>query len=703
MVNADLYVNTDSNTVSEGTPSSFTCYSDELTDPNIFSTGGKIVWCRYPRYSSSLQQVAQYTLANSAEILLTDPQDAERFEIDGGLDSHTMVNLNLEIRQTSKLDQGRYYCILYDGSGQMISESEALQLTVKYPPADYFPFCTASPADVGTDVNLYCRSENTTPPVSVQWYKGNTKVADGYTVDRITASNYEARREELNSQFECRLVYDDGAGIRVERSCRFSRPFVAILRKEDGVEAGDTVYHAVAHSNPPFVEDINCSLETSTGTRQDFRLRFPGYGLVTLGPVLPGDNGTDLVCQATNVFGSGLARMHVYSDGSRNAEATLPSVVTNYMPNDGTLNTSIWPKRPLMKAGDNATFVCSYSLEIHSMARARVAIRWRYNDILVDETMSRFTVAENSLQVKQITSDDDNVIVTCLASLIVDETPVVNIPASQSTTLIHISNEPVKDNCFLNDDGSTAFQSQAGNSSIFRNPSFLIGISVLAGVGWILCVIFILMIVARNRKQNRLGTPHTRRMSSQMTYRAGTTAMTNGQHQGSTPSTNPTIRALPEQPSINQTRNESSRLPSTSLHVGVPMEPSRPELAYQEMVGNTGVMGSRNGDSSRANGAVNGIANGEKSNGSSCQPVLVPGPNGGFIPPEMLASNASPSEKNRGQDGAELNYEDLDCMRHHESQHTRRATGNDYQTSISNTPYLLPQEEQELLPHYANS
>ena len=125
-----------------------------------------------------------------------------------------------------------------------------------------------------------------------------------------------------------------------------------------------------------------------------------------------------------------------------------------------------------------------------------------------------------------------------------------------------------------------------------------------------------------------------------MTYRAGSTAMTNGQHQGSTPSTNPTIPS-PSGAALYQSGQERvyGRLPSTNLHVGVPIEPSRPELAYQEMVGNTGVMGSRNGDSGRANGAVNGIAKGEKSNGSSCQPVLVPGPNGGFIPPEMLASN----------------------------------------------------------------
>ncbi|XP_054762520.2 uncharacterized protein LOC129269093 [Lytechinus pictus] len=703
MVNADLFVSTDSATVSEGTQTSFTCFSDELSDENIFSTGGKVVWSRYPRSSSSLQQVAQYTLANNAQVLLTDPQDAERFSIEGGLDSHTQINLNLVIRQTSKSDQGRYSCILYDGSGVLISQSENLPLTVKYPPADYFPLCSASPVDVGTDVNLDCRSENTTPPVSVQWYKDGTKVADGYEVDTRTTSVYRARQEELGSQFHCRLFYDDGAGVRVERSCRFHRPYVAILRKTEEVNTGNIVFHAFAHSSPPFVSDIHCSLETSMGTQQNFELTFPGYGLMTIGPVSPVDNGTDLVCQAANVFGVGITRMPVYSDGNGNGEATLPSVVTNYMPNDGTLTAAIWPKLPLVKQGENITFVCSHSLEIRSMARTRIAITWRYNGIMVDDTTPRFTATENSLRVDQISSTDEGVSVTCLASLAVEDTPVANIPAGESTTQIRFSNVPTKDDCLLDNNGSTALQSQAGSSSIFRSSAFLFGISALAGVGWLLCVIFILMLIARNRKQNRLGSAQPRRMSSQMTYRAGTTTFTNGTHRGSTPSTNQTTRALPDQPSENPIRNGSFGMRSNNLHVEVPMEPSGPELAYQEMVGNTGVTKSRNGESGRAKGSTNVRSKDEKANDMSWQPELVPGPNGGFIPQEMLANDASSGNKSREHDGAEMNYEDLDCMRHHESQHTRRATGNDYQTSISNTPYLRPQEEEDLLPHYANS
>ncbi|XP_072168203.1 uncharacterized protein [Diadema setosum] len=691
----ELYLNVNSRTVSQGTANTFTCYSNQLSDSNIFTTGGMIEWFRYPQFSSNQQLVASWTREGGPRYLLTDPADVDRFTLVGALSGYDRVNQQLKIRSTTRSDQGEYYCVVYDGQGSKLMQSLPVQLTVKYPPADHFPLCTATP--LGGTLKLRCESENTTPDVVVQWYKDNNKVADGVKETVNTVSSYTADPSEFSSQFECRVSYDDNLGIQETQICRFSLPYVMILRMVGESTNQEITYYAFAHSSPPFVSDLSCNLETPTSTPNDFRLEFPGYGVMKVGPVPVADNGTQLVCRAENVFGAGETQMTVYSNGDGSVGvATLPSLVTNYVNNEGSLVVSIWPEVPSVAPGQSVTFFCSHSLTaVHASSHARVSISWRFNDVPVDVTSSdsRFSMEGNTLRVDDIEQADDGARVTCRASVVVEEMAFINIPGKESTTTISVSTEM---GCQTVNGADTAIGiSQPGGNSVLHNQSFVIGVLVLAAVGWLALIIVVLLIVTQRRKKNRsrfAGATTT----SQITFRASSNGVSHrNQVRAENVIPSPVQRALPMQPSQKEAQSDTQVNTTMDVRMTMSNGASKPATTYESMVGHTGVTRSRNPPSS--NGVTNAVPNGHGIARSlqTSAPVMVPGPQGGFVP-QSLAS--TPSEASGEEECGDMKYEELDCIK---QQHVPLATGNDYQTSVSNTPRM--HELDELLPHYANS
>eukprot|EP00057_Strongylocentrotus_purpuratus_P028970 XP_011683444.1 PREDICTED: uncharacterized protein LOC105447289 [Strongylocentrotus purpuratus] len=344
----NLLIDYSSNTkaeVSQGSQAQFECSSSRQIPAASLRTG-RIKWSRNTRYSTSTQVIARWTNDGGTEILLDDPDG--RYSIEGGLSGAGRFRQYLTIRQVQRIDQTDntgYYCALFNSSRSLLVKSAYAPLTVKYPPADHYPLCTATPDDISKDVELMCTSEKTTPGVTVQWYKDDVKVSDAHQSGYKTKSLYDARRDELVSEFECRLYYRNGDDVEVRRSCKFSEPRVAIFRMGGDPRTGQNKYHAFTVSNPPLISDINCTLEASSATFQRFDVEFPGYGVVEVGPVAPVDNGSRLVCQARNVFGVGEATMVVYSPScDQNRETTLPSVVTNYMPVGQDIQATTWPK-----------------------------------------------------------------------------------------------------------------------------------------------------------------------------------------------------------------------------------------------------------------------------------------------------------------------------------------------------------------------
>ena len=207
--------------VTQGKLATLECYSSTIPT-NFFESGGRLEWHRDPTFGSSVEIIAKWTRDGG-----THPDNSDgHFSTDGGWIGQGLFQQYLEIRQTVKNDNGRYTCVLFNSSGMPEASSGVIDLTVKYPPAEHFPLCTAKPKNVGDEIALRCLSEKTDPPVTIQWYKDNVKVADGSSVGTVMQSVHDVRANELGSQFECRLVYNDRNGVEVQRTCQFSRPQV---------------------------------------------------------------------------------------------------------------------------------------------------------------------------------------------------------------------------------------------------------------------------------------------------------------------------------------------------------------------------------------------------------------------------------------------------------------------------------------------
>ena len=95
---------------------------------------------------------------------MVDNSDAH-FSIESGLQEIQGWFMQfLEIKRTIKNDTGCYFCVLFDSAGMQVTISSYIVLTVKYPPADHFPLCTAVPKDVGDEITVAMRiRENRSP------------------------------------------------------------------------------------------------------------------------------------------------------------------------------------------------------------------------------------------------------------------------------------------------------------------------------------------------------------------------------------------------------------------------------------------------------------------------------------------------------------------------------------------------------------
>ncbi|XP_041474533.1 uncharacterized protein LOC121423270 [Lytechinus variegatus] len=456
-----LYMSYSGNTaeVSLGTRAVFECSSSSQLSEDKLRTG-RIEWGRNTRYSVSTQVIARWTNENGIAILV-DNSD-ERYNIEGGILSNGRFRQFLTIQKVQRIDQTDstgYYCALFNSSASMLVKSGYAPLTVKYPPAEHYPLCTATPNDITREVMLVCTSEKTTPDVTLQWYKDGQKVSDAHPTGYKMKSTHEAREDELRSEFECRLHYVDGADVEVRRSCTFSKPRVAILRMGEETPNEESTYHAFAVSNPPLTSDINCTLEASSDTSQRFDKEFPGYGVAAVGPVAPTDNGSTLVCQAKNVFGTEHAMMRVYTrNENQDRETTFPSTM---MPGGQVLQTKIWPKELAIIPGcKNASFVCSYSLIMYSHIPAKVEIRWEHDDTITTETEDNVLFITNAEY-----EDFRETTVTCVASVVTDDPMINTVPERRSAT-IRIAKESSCGPNFVRS-GSTKAQSHFGKEQCF--------------------------------------------------------------------------------------------------------------------------------------------------------------------------------------------------------------------------------------------
>ncbi|XP_030839878.1 uncharacterized protein LOC115923440 [Strongylocentrotus purpuratus] len=268
-------------------------------------------------------------------------------------------------------------------------------------------------------------------------------------------------------------------------------------------------YHAFTVSNPPLISDINCTLEASSATSQRFDVEFPGYGVVEVGPVAPVDNGSTLVCQARNVFGVAEARMVVYSPSDdQNRETTLPSDVTDYMPVGQVLQATIWPKELEVIPGENATFVCSYSLTIHSYFLANVEVKWEHDDIITTEA------EDNIIYITEVHFKGfKEATITCVVTVSTDDHMMNAILERRSSATIRIGRESPCDPTELAFSSSTRGESQSDMKKYFIG-----GIVALVGLVIILMIVLMFVMARQHKHQKKSRSDSEHSPSSQVTF-----------------------------------------------------------------------------------------------------------------------------------------------------------------------------------------
>nr|XP_054763271.1 uncharacterized protein LOC129269816 [Lytechinus pictus] len=701
----DLYLEYSGSTraeVSIGTVAAFECSSSSRISEGKLRTG-RIEWGRNTRYSVSTQVIARWTNEDGIEILV-DNSD-ERYNIEGGILSNGRFRQYLTIRKVQRIDQTDstgYYCALFNSSESMLVKSGYAPLTVKYPPAEHYPLCTATPNDITREVMLECASEKTTPDVTVQWYKDGEKVSDAHPSGYKMKSTYEAREDELHGEFECRLYYEDGADVEVRRSCTFSKPRVAILRMGGETLNAESTYHAFSVSNPPLTSDINCTLEASSDTSQRFDKEFPGYGVAAVGPVAPTDNGSTLVCQAKNVFGTEDARMRVYSPSdNQDGETTIPSVVTSYMPGGQVLQATIWPKVLEIIPGENATFVCSYSLTIHSHVTAQVDIKWEHDGTITTET------EENVLFITNAEYEDfKETLITCVASVITDD-PMINTVPERSSATVRVGKASPCDPKLLSS------SSRQGQSQTNMKSYYIAGIIVLAGLVFILIIALMFVVVRKQKHQKKPRSDSEQSSSSQVTYRADSASAEERPDnrivrqasiqralpaEPNEPAPTTTLRSVVTSPSpATLTINDPDRHMLESISSCNTFNTTTTDLPYQEMVGDTGISKSRHGSVSSN---VNFQRHVPLVRSLSIPASMIPVPNGGFLP--SIAGDHPGIQRTVSEGADDDPYEDPDAIR--ERRRTNRAPNNDYQSTTSGLTIMsMAIQNKKLASQYVNS
>ncbi|XP_072177783.1 uncharacterized protein [Diadema setosum] len=619
-----MHIDSRSTVVSRGTTVELECYSGA----GRFPTGARVEWRRESSLMTGAQTIGRWSQGSGSELL--DGADATRYTLGsaGEVSRNGLFVQTLTIREIQKADRGRYRCVLIETSGTE-TPSSYFELTVKYPPAEHFPHCTALPDESGDEVSLTCLSERTTPPLTLRWYRNDSLVAENTPVGDKMKAVYRAQRKDLTSSFECRLTYNDDVEPVVSRSCYFSRPYIAILRLAE-VNSRESKYHAFVHSNPPFISDISCDLTASHTTSRRFELEFPGYGVMTVGPVAPADNGTVLTCRAENVLGVAEAEITVYShsDGSLD-ETTLPSVVTN-MYHENAITALIVPKNPTVYIGESVSFGCSYRSALHTLFTTyTVHIIWTFNG--KDVHGSKFEVQDDVLTVRNISQEDDGSSVVCIASFGED----IDISGKSEPTIIHVEvDSGTASNPHLT-------ESKEGQPRDKVNGTTHIALIIMVSVTVAVLLILLVLLLLQRRKKH-----HEPQISATLT-----------------PEPNPTG-------TLGKPNASSASIVKDSQ--------------YQPMVEDTGVMRSRQGGCASSAQSEHFPLLSRSLNLPA--PSMIPVHTGGFLPANMVTSTGhrrvqqSMSETQPYE--IDENYEDPDVMR--ESQKLQRSTNNDYQQPVSN-------------------
>ncbi|XP_072177488.1 uncharacterized protein [Diadema setosum] len=654
-----MHIDSRSTVVSLGTKVELQCYSRGRK----FPTGGRVEWRRETSLMIGAQTIGRWSQGSGSELL--DGADATRYTLGsaGEVSRNGFFVQTLTIREIQKADRGRYWCVLIETSGTETPSSN-FELTVKYPPAEHFPHCTALPDSTGDEVSLTCMSERTTPPLTLRWYSNDLLVAADTPVKDKMQTVYRAQRKDLASSFECRLTYNDDVEPEVSRSCYFSRPYIAILRLAEA-NSRESKYHAFVYSNPPFISDISCDLTASHATSRRFELEFPGYGVMTVGPVAPADNGTVLTCRAENALGVAEAKMTVYShsDGSFD-ETTLPSVV-NDMYHENAITAFIVPKNPIVYIGDSVSFGCSYRSALHNFfTMYTVHIRWTFNG--KDVHGSKFEVQDDVLTVRNILQEDDGSSVVCIASFGED----IDISGRSEPTIIRVG--------VHSGSGSDPHltESKEGQPRDRVNGTTQIALIIMVSVAVaVLLILLVLLLLQRKKKHHE----------PQISLRVDSSTLTKDRLflGGKNRAVIQNQRELPAKPTEAEGAISATLtpVPNPTGTLGKPNASSASivkDSRYQPMVKDTGVMRSRQG----------GCASSAQSEHLPllCRSLLppassmIPIPTGGFLPANMVTS----TDPRRVQESMsetrpykiDENYEDPDVMR--ESRKLERYTSNDY-------------------------
>ena len=241
---------------------------------------------------------------------------------------------------------------------------------------------------------------------------------------------------------------------------------------------GENKFHAYAHSSPPFVADLNCTLDPSNvQVSYDFRSVFPGFSNMTVGPVETMQNNISIVCQAKNVFGVGIANVTVYSNKSETIRPTLQTIIS--------------PKHASLRKGENVTFACSYRLSSPASLDNEVTIDWMYNGGNISESGATFTIDDdNLLHLSDVEDDGMEATVSCVASV----RGFSSFEQSESEGLIEFSSSPSP--C-----SSGTVQSPAADQQQESQMWIIVGIVLLAAVVMILLIVLIYFMRQRKRHQ----------------------------------------------------------------------------------------------------------------------------------------------------------------------------------------------------------
>ncbi|XP_071506777.1 uncharacterized protein [Diadema antillarum] len=685
-----MHIDSRSTVVSRGTTAELECYGG-----GRFPTGARVEWRRESSSMTGTQTIGRWSQGSGSELL--DGADATRYALGsaGEASRNGLFVQTLTIREIQKTDRGRYRCVLIETTGTETSSS-SFELTVKYPPAEHFPHCTALPDETGDEVSLICMSERTTPPLTLRWYRNDSLVAEDTPVGAKMKAVYRAQRQDFTSSFECRLTYNDDVEPEVRRSCYFSRPYIAILRLAEA-NSRESKYHAFVHSNPPFISDISCDLTASHATSRLFETEFPGYGFMTIGPLAPADNGSVLICRAENALGVAEARMTVYShrDGSLD-ETTLPSVVTN-MYHENAISALIVPKNPTVYIGEGVSFGCSYRSALHTLFTTHtVHIRWTFNG--KDVHGSKFDVQDDVLTVRNISQEDDGASVMCIASFGED----IDISGRSEPTILRVRVHS----------GSVSYPHLAESiggqptDKVTGTTQIALIVSVSVAVAVLLILLLLLLLQRRGEKHHEPQFIYQAPLSPQISFRADSNTLMNGQLllRGQNRATIQSQRELPAEPT-EATGAIAATLTPAPIPTGTLDKPNTSSASivedsqYQPMVGDTGVMRSRQGScASSAHSEQHPLL---------CRSLtlpasgMIPVPTGGFLPSNMVTSTghrrAQRSMIESQHCEIDENYEDPDVMR--ERRKLQRAMSNDYQQPASNKL----ENSNAVLSQYANT